>query len=131
MIRWLAFSSLAVFWACSGASSVADGGGTGGGNNGSGGGGGTGCPSISCYVASETLCDDYTGPTATQCADVPTSCSNRGGTSAKPAACPTAEFKAGCVLAGGYVLRYYRTRGDSSDQSFCTSTMMGTWSTSF
>lgn len=93
----------------------------------------TTCTSISCYVAGEELCDDYSAPTTTQCADVPTSCGSRGGTVAKPSACPATNFKAKCAMPGpgGYVLRFYGNRGGASDESFCTGTAMGTWSTTF
>lgn len=94
---------------------------------------GPACASISCYVASENLCDDYTQATTTQCADVPTACATRGGVAAGPAACPTADFQAKCSMPGpgAYVLRFYGTRGDANDQSFCTGAGGGSWSTTF
>ena len=91
------------------------------------------CGSMSCYVAAENTCDDYPAPTAAQCADGPAACANRSGVFAKPAACPTAGFKAKCTMPGpgSYVLRFYGARGDAADQSFCQTTAQGTWSTTF
>lgn len=133
-MKQLALLTLTLFvFSCS--SSADDGGGTdaGGGGGGSSAGNATACASLSCHVASEDLCDDYTMPTATQCADVPGACSKRSGTLAKPSACPAMGFKAKCVMPGpgGYVLRFYGSRGGASDQSFCTTMAMGTWSTTY
>jgi hypothetical protein len=94
----------------------------------------TSCGSVSCYVAADGTCDEYPSPSPTQCADVPTACSNRGGTVAKPAACPTAGFVGKCTITpslGGstYVTRFYKDAAGS--ESFCKSIAMGTWSTTF
>jgi hypothetical protein len=102
----------------------------GGGTSGTGAGA---CSSISCYVASQNTCDDYGMATPTQCSDVPVACTNNAGVLAKPAGCPTAGFTAKCTMPGpgGYVLRFYGTRGDNNDMNFCTGIAMGTWSTTF
>jgi hypothetical protein len=121
--------------ACSSSSDHSGGGGTGGtgGTDGGAGGSTSACKSMGCYVASDNLCDEYTQPTADYCTNVPGSCASRAGTLSSPAACPTANFTGKCIMPGpgGRILRYYGNRGDAADQSFCTDTATGTWSTTF
>jgi hypothetical protein len=93
--------------------------------------------SISCYIASQFICDDYPSATATQLTDVPVACSSASGELKTPSACPQADFKGKCTrpegptVAGPYVERFYTGADVAYAQDFCVNTANGVWSTTF
>jgi hypothetical protein len=93
--------------------------------------------SISCYIASQFICDDYPSPTAAQLADVPVACSSASGDLETPSKCPQTDFKGKCTrpegptVPGPYVERFYTGADVAYAQDFCVNTANGVWSTTF
>ena len=97
-----------------------------------------GANSISCYLATQFLCDEYPNPTPAQLMDVPTACSSGSGAfEHDPSKCPMAGFKGKCTrpdgptVPGPYVERFYDGADLAYAQDFCVNTASGVWSTTF
>ena len=90
--------------------------------------------SISCYVASQSICYEDEAPSADQTSNLQVKCSSVSGAYVTPAACPAAGFVGKCTFAapdGTETDRFYTGTDVTYQADFCQTVDNGVWSTTF